>query len=101
MTADIVRIWHCDGSACDASVPEKTDGWADEIYTHGCPKHRDLISEHRMKLDHTTRGRGNSEKTTWYVSCACGWRPTPSYATYNYRSLQDRHRAHVRGLGVS
>ncbi len=95
MTTSTITIWRCDAGWCSAAAPENTDGWVSAIYTHGCPAHADRITAHAAKVTHETRGRGASEKTTWYLSCACGWRPRPNFQVHSYRRLQDQHRSHV------
>ena len=98
MTTERITIWHCDADQCEATAPEDADGWTDATYTHGCPAHGELIAAHRAKVTDSTRGRGYRETTTWYLMCACGWTPRPSYAVHSYQGLKERHRAHVRAV---
>lgn len=95
MTSTLITIWHCDGPGCDATAPEKTEGWVFAPGTHGCPAHADLIAAHAAKVTSTTRGRGAREKTTWYLTCACGWWPSPNFQTHTARWLHEQHRAHL------
>lgn len=96
MTTEDITIWHCDANNCTASAPADTTGWTNAIHTHGCPAHGQLITAHKAKITSDTRGRGYREKTTWYLTCACGWTPRPSWATHTYRRLEDQHLAHVQ-----
>lgn len=95
MTTSTITIWHCDAGGCDATAPEKAPGWVSAIYTHGCPEHASHITAHKASLTDQTRGRGRSEKTTWYLKCACGWQPTPNWRTYTSYPLTDAHLRHV------
>lgn len=95
MSTEILHVWHCDNPACSAVASQRTEGWTDAIYTQGCPAHGEVIAAHKASLDDVTRGRGRSEKTTWYLKCACGWAPSPRWATYTSRGLQEQHLRHV------
>jgi hypothetical protein len=95
MSRSTITIWNCDAGECGASAPEDSAGWTDAIYTHGCPAHGTAIEAHRAKLTHDTRGRGHREKTTWYLFCACGWMPSPYYATHSSLELRRQHLVHV------
>jgi hypothetical protein len=94
VTVKLLTIWRCDGP-CDASAPEHTAGWTDAGRTHGCPDHGTVIAAHKANVTYVTRGRGRSEKTTWYLTCACGWKPVPFYETYSTRWLESAHLLHV------
>jgi hypothetical protein len=97
MTSTTVRLLHCDFAGCGRTCPDdQADGWTNAIYTHGCPDHGAAIAAHKAKLDDQTRGRGRNEKTTWYLTCACGWYPTPNFQTYNATRLKAAHLTHVR-----
>jgi hypothetical protein len=98
MTSEILHVWHCDHPACDAVVPEKTEGWTNAIYTHGCPAHGDVVAAHKADLTYHTHGRGRSEKTTWFMRCGCGWKPSPPYSSGTYRYMEEQHRAHVAAM---
>jgi hypothetical protein len=98
MSRSTAVTWHCDHGGCSANAPEKTEGWHSAIYTQGCPQHALEIHTHRAELTSDTRGRGAREKTTWYLHCACGWRPRPYYTPYTYDWLQKQHLAHVRAV---
>ena len=95
MTTQTIQIWRCDAGGCGSTAPEKADGWVSAIYTHGCPAHAALIIAHAAKVTSTTRGRGAKEKTTWYLTCACGWWPSPNFQTHTARWLHEQHRAHL------
>lgn len=96
MSKSTAITWHCDYADCNASAPEKAEGWHSEIYTHGCPEHFLDVHVHRAQLTSDTRGRGAREKTTWYLHCACGWHPTPYYTPHTYDWLRKQHLAHVK-----
>lgn len=96
MTTELITMWRCDHPVCSAVAVEGAEGWTDAIYTHGCPSHGSLIEAHKAKVTSDTRGRGAREKTTWYLTCACGWMPKPYFATHSYRGLATQHVAHVR-----
>lgn len=103
MTTSTIRLMHCDFAGCDAQDPaeggyvaDRADGWVDAIYTHGCPEHGDEILAHAAKLTSDTRGRGRSEKTTWFLSCSCGWKPAQPWQTHSTDYLRRAHLAHVR-----
>lgn len=106
MTTSTIRFMHCDFAGCDAQAPneasgyiaDRPDGWTDAIYTHGCPEHGEPIAAHQAKTTSDTRGRGSREKTTWYLTCTCGWRPTPFYQTHSSRQLQEQHLKHVAAV---
>ncbi len=95
MTRSRITVWHCDAHLCRQSAPEDADGWADAIYTHGCPQHGDIITAHKASLTYQTSGRGSREVTTWYLRCACGWTPRPHWAKHSARLLHDAHLVHV------
>lgn len=103
MTTTLIRVMHCDFAGCTAQVPndsngyvkDRPDGWTDLIYTHGCPEHGQAVAAHQATITSDTRGRGSREKTTWFLACACGWRPTPPYQAYSADSLKKQHLAHV------
>lgn len=105
MTTTLVHLMRCDHADCDAQAPkasgesyvqDRPDGWTDLIHTHACPDHGPAVAGHAAKITSQTRGRGVSEKTTWFLACSCGWRPTPNYQTYNATRLRQAHLAHVR-----
>lgn len=97
MTFSTVTFWHCDASGCTQKVREKDSAdWAHGGLTHGCPEHAAIIAEHAADLTSRTAGRGYKEKTTWFLHCKCGWRPTPYYSTHRYDYLQATHLAHVK-----
>lgn len=106
MTTSTAHFLHCDAAGCDAQAPyddynklyvkHRPDGWANAIYTHGCPRHGDVILAHAATITSQTRGRGRSEKTTWFLTCACGWRSAQPWQTYNSDYLQKAHLAHVQ-----
>ncbi|GAA0493908.1 hypothetical protein Ade02nite_20970 [Paractinoplanes deccanensis] len=104
MTTTLITVMNCDFPTCEAQAPKNSggkwmlhrpDGWTDAIQTHGCPEHGDLIAAHQAKITSGTRGRGAREKTTWYLTCSCEWRPTPNWQTYNADWLRKAHLAHV------
>ena len=102
MTTTLTRVMHCDHPGCDAQavagprwVAEREDGWADCVHTHGCPEHGEAIRAHWAKVTSQTRGRGRSEKTTWFLECACGWRPSPGWQTHSATGLHEQHKRHV------
>lgn len=96
MTSTIVYLLSCDHAGCDRTTPKDTsDGWTDAIYTHGCPEHGAAVEAHRAKVTGDTRGRGSREKTTWFLTCACGWSPTPNRETHSSGRLKEEHRKHV------
>lgn len=94
MTQQSITIWHCDANGCKQSAPEQADGWTSAIYTHGCPEHGAEIEAHAATITDQTRGRGRSEKTTWFIKCACGWRG--GYETWSTGNLTMRHLLHVK-----
>lgn len=105
MSTSTIRFMHCDFAECTAQAPlpfgegyvaDRQDGWTNAIYTHGCPEHGEAIAAHQADITSQTRGRGSREKTTWFLTCACGWKPTPHYQTHTSRWLQERHLAHVK-----
>lgn len=105
MTNTTLRFMNCDYAGCTAQQPhplserymaDRPDGWTDAIYTHGCPEHGEAITAHRATITSQTRGRGSREKTTWFLTCACGWRPSPNYQTHSSSWLQKRHIQHVQ-----
>lgn len=106
MSTSTIRFMHCDFPGCTAQtphpssapyVPVRSDGWTNAIHTHGCPDHGEVVATHTAKVTSQTRGRGRSEKTTWYLTCLCGWRPSPNWQTYNYDWLT---RAHIKHLAA-
>ena len=104
MSTSTIRFMNCDFAGCTAQAPrpfgdgyvaERPDGWTDAIYTHGCPEHGPAIAAHKANIASQTRGRGSREKTTWFLTCSCGWKPTPHYQTHSSSWLQERHVKHV------
>lgn len=100
MSTSMIRFMHCDHAGCTAQAPyspsgSTPDGWTNAANTHGCPDHGDAIAAHKANIASQTRGRGSSEKTTWYLTCACGWHPTPHYAAHSSTWLRERHVKHV------
>ena len=93
MTTTTQTFVHCDHANCDRRTPETAlDGWAVEVYTHGCPDHREVIAAHAANIDcNTTRG-----KDYWNLKCKCGWVPKPVWELWSSRRLQADHLAHVR-----
>jgi hypothetical protein len=79
---------------CANKAVQGTDGWVVGGLVHGCPDHPGVV-DHAAILSSHTQGRGYKEKTTWYLTCKCGWTPSPSFATHNYTILKDQHRWHV------
>jgi len=100
MSTTTIRVMHCNHARCtaNATCPEPfgtPNGWTDAGNTHGCPDHGETIAAHKANVISQTRGRGSREKTTWYLACACGWKPTPFYETYSAAWLRKQHVAHV------
>ncbi|GAA0969908.1 hypothetical protein GCM10009555_017870 [Acrocarpospora macrocephala] len=98
MTTTTITIWRCDHAGCCTTAPKLTPGWADAIYTHGCPEHAEEIRAHRADLDGKLSGRGRKEHTWWTLVCACGWTPPnmPAIGVKDgYFQLQAAHLAHV------
>jgi hypothetical protein len=96
----MVRIAHCDHAGCTAEAicPKNggtPDGWTNGANAHGCPAHAEAIAAHGANITSQTRGRGSQEKTTWFLTCACRWSPTPHYATYSSTWLREQHLKHV------
>lgn len=92
---------HCDYAGCTAQAtrPEPfgtPDGWTNAGNTDGCPDHGEPITTHKANITSQTRGRGYREKTTWYLTCACGWKSTPYYATHSSTWLRKQHLGHVK-----
>lgn len=99
MTTTVVRLLHCDHASCDRTIPEdQAAGWGNAIYTHGCPDHAEVIAAHQAKVTSRTRGRGSSEKDTWFLVCACGWSPRPNFQVHNATRLKVAHLAHLAAL---
>jgi hypothetical protein len=101
VTTSTIRFMHCDHARCaaQAACPEPfgtPDGWTRAGNTDACPAHGDAIEAHKANITSQTRGRGSREKTTWYLTCACGWHPTPHYATHSASWLRAQHIEHVR-----
>lgn len=99
MSTSTIRVMHCDHAGCTAQATcdgwNTPDGWTNAANTHGCPDHGDAIKAHNANITSQTRGRGSREKTTWYLTCACRWSPTPHYETYSSRWLREQHVKHV------
>lgn len=103
MTTSTIRFMHCDHAGCttQAVCPASAttpDGWTNAGNTHGCPEHGDAIAAHKANVTSQTRGRGSREKITWYLTCACGWHPTPHYETYSTTWLRGQHVKHVASV---
>ena len=107
MSTTTLRFMNCDFAGCAAQTPKpfsegyvanRADGWTDAIHTHGCPEHGEAIAAHQANVTSQTRGRGSREKTTWFLTCVCGWRPTPHHQTHTARWLHDQHLRHVKSL---
>lgn len=99
MTTSTIRVVHCDFPGCTEreTCPGQRimpDGWTDEIYTHGCPTHRDAITAHAATVDCVTHRR----KDWWSLRCACGWRPQPAETLWSSRYLQELHLFHVANV---
>lgn len=94
MSTQLVTMWVCD--ICALVVPACTDGWANAVWSHGCPEHAEHVGEHRASVREETRGRGRSEKTTWFLTCACGWVPPRRWSSWNYGPLVEQHHEHLR-----
>jgi hypothetical protein len=96
VTSTIVYLLSCDHAGCTATTSEAdAEGWTNAIYTHGCPDHGEAITAHKAKVTDQTRSRGSKEKTTYFLTCACGWQPTPHYEAYSARRLKEQHVKHV------
>jgi hypothetical protein len=92
-----IDIWNCDISICSQSAAEGTTGWISASYTvHGCPAHAALVEQHKPSLTSDTRGRGSRERTTWFLTCACGW--SGGYSTWSFDPLMERHLAHLNAV---
>nr|WP_221374521.1 hypothetical protein [Actinoplanes polyasparticus] len=106
MSTSTIEFLHCDHAQCAVKVENdrhgklyqqrRDNGWIDAIYTHGCPEHGGTILAHAAKLTTQTRGRGRSERTTWFLTCACGWTPSPAWQMDSTNYLRERHLAHLR-----
>lgn len=105
MTTSTVRLMHCDHAGCDAQAPDdekgyvadRPNGWKDAIYTHGCPEHGEAIMAHEASITSRSRGRGSRERTTWFLTCACGWQP-PHFEMDSSRRLKEQHLKHVAAV---
>jgi hypothetical protein len=96
MTTESITIWVCNAADCDAKAPERADGWYDGIHTHACPGHAGTVAEHKATVSSSSSGRGSRAITRWYLTCSCGWVPSPSSTTWNYGPLTKDHLAHLR-----
>ncbi len=106
MSRSTIEFMHCDHAGCTAKVEndrhgklyqqQRDNGWVDAIYTHGCPEHGEQILAHMATVTHQTRGRGRSERTTWFLTCACGWRPVERWQVDSADRLKQAHLVHVR-----
>lgn len=101
MSVETVRSWVCDAFGCGIRAPEGTDEWFNGIYTHGCPKHAAMVAEHKAKIDSSTCGRGSRARTYWYLTCACGWVPSPRWVTWNADPLREQHLIHLSATEAS
>lgn len=96
MTSPIVYLLSCDHAGCEQTAPkDEAAAWTDAIFTHGCPDHGVPIKAHQATVTPQTRGRGRTEKTTWYLACACNWAPTPAFQVHSAARLKLAHLAHV------
>jgi hypothetical protein len=107
VTTSKIDFMHCDFARCTAQtpydsralhIPVRADGWTNAICTHGCPEHGEAIRAHQASITSQTRGRGRSEKTTWFLACACGWRPAQPWQTHSTDYLRQAHLDHVRTI---
>jgi hypothetical protein len=96
-----IRFMHCDHGQCaaQAACPEPfgtPSGWTRAGNTDGCPAHGHDIEAHKANITSQTSGRGPHEKTTWYLTCACGWRSNPWWVAHSAAWLRAQHIEHVR-----